>query len=103
VPTQLLPAGKDRRPRVTAPCTWLDDPDAVAREAAYAAANTRTVISEDADGTRHLHGFDPRRPVMQTGNPELLLGYGGTPWRVTFLDGRAVETNDLYTAARRGA
>jgi hypothetical protein len=55
-----------------------------------------TVVAEMGDGSRHHFYFNPAEPIVRTGNPSLHLGFGGTPWRVSFLDGRAVETNDLY-------
>ncbi len=55
-----------------------------------------TVIADMDDGSRHRFYFNPAEPVVHTENPSLLLGFGGTPWRVRFFDGRVVETNDLY-------
>ncbi len=54
-----------------------------------------TVVEELDDGSRHRYYFNPAEPVVHTGNPGLHLGFGGTPWRVRFFDGRVVETNDL--------
>jgi hypothetical protein len=59
-------------------------------------ATAGTVVAHLADGSRHRFYFNPAEPVVHTGSPELLLGFGGTPWRVRFFDGRVVETNDLY-------
>ena len=59
-------------------------------------ATAGTVVADLADGSRHRFCFNPAEPVVHTGMPELLLGFGGTPWRVRFFDGRVVVTNDLY-------
>lgn len=55
-----------------------------------------TVVAVMDDDSRHHFYFNLAEPIVHTGNPSLHLGFGGAPWRVSFLDGRVVETNDLY-------
>jgi hypothetical protein len=55
-----------------------------------------TVVEELDDGSRHRYYFNPAEPVVHTENPSLRLGFGGTPWRIRFFDGRVVDTNDLH-------
>jgi hypothetical protein len=74
---------------------WREDPDAAARRARQAGSDPGTVIAVMRGGRRKLLRFSPAEPAVQTGNPELHLGFGGMPWRVKFLDGRVVETNNL--------
>jgi hypothetical protein len=59
-------------------------------------ATPGTVVADLADGSRRHFYFNPAEPIVHTGNPELHLGFGGTPYRVRFFDGRVVDTNDLY-------
>src|SRR5215467_12552674 len=61
-----------------------------------AQADPGTVVADDDGGARHHLWFNPAEPVVHTGNPTVLLGFGGAPGRVSFFDGRVVETNDLY-------
>ena len=56
-----------------------------------------TVVADMDDGSRHHFYFNPAAPIVHTRNPSLHLGFGGTPWRVSFFGGRVVETNDLYS------
>ena len=54
------------------------------------------VFVEQGGGARHSYYFNTAEPVVRTDYPETLLGFRGTPWRVTFTDGRVVVTNNLY-------